>query len=178
MAIAFVAQAGVADEDIASITKAITTSANSTLVAIVGANAYGASAENDCKISSVIDDAHNIWVEAVTECGTSAGDLYAATRISIWVCIGARAVTTVTATGTQNTDAMSINVVEATGIGPTSTALEVVASGDYDGAGPVPAHRALPVERRDVRLEGLAFPRRGAARCAEAAPRYRALPGR
>lgn len=88
-----------------------------TLVALVAANSFGASAEVDCRISSVIDDAHNTWVPGATGFAVGApSEPETAVRVAIWFCTGAGAATKVTATATQTCDSMTIDVVKLSGV--------------------------------------------------------------
>jgi hypothetical protein len=94
--------------------------ADNTLIAIVAANSSGSDGATACKISSIIDDAHNTWEEDVTEfvVGYTGGTPEPTTsvRLSIWHCAGAKAITRVTATATQTCDSMAIQIIEASGI--------------------------------------------------------------
>src|SRR5690606_16350131 len=71
------------------------------------------------RISSIIDDAHNTWVEAASATDFVEGypgEPNTAVRLGIWYCIGAAAVTNITATMTQTVDSMAISVLEASGV--------------------------------------------------------------
>src|SRR5690606_32190711 len=92
-------------------------SPGSTLVAIIGANAEGASPEAACRVSSVVDDAHNAWFEAGTAFAAGpADDPYTGTRVSIWVCANAAPVQSITATMSQNVDSLAVRVREFFGV--------------------------------------------------------------
>jgi hypothetical protein len=106
---------------------------DNTLIAIVSANSAGSDGETSCKISSIVDDAHNTWIEGVTDFVTGYTDTpESAVRLSIWYCPGAKAITKLTATATQICDSMALRIIEATGITNVST-LDVSASdGDSD----------------------------------------------
>src|SRR5690606_41832284 len=89
---------------------------NSTLVAVVGANAEGASPEEACRVSSVVDDAHNSWFEAGTAFAAGpADDPYTGTRVSIWVCPHAAPRQSITVTMSQNVDSLAVRVRELFG---------------------------------------------------------------
>jgi len=88
-----------------------------TLIAIVGANSFGATLDNDCRVSSIIDDAHNVWVEGPTDFAhANSWDPYISGRVSIWYCINAKAVSQITVTMTQTVDALGVQFQELSGV--------------------------------------------------------------
>src|SRR5690606_10100052 len=117
MAISVVGTAAGTAEGVPSLVVEYASSNNSTLVAVVGANAEGASPEAACRVSSVVDDAHNAWFEAGTAFATGpADDPYTGTRVSVWVCTNASPVQAITVTMSQNVDSLAVRVREFFGI--------------------------------------------------------------
>uniref|UniRef100_UPI003F491333 hypothetical protein n=1 Tax=Pseudonocardia sp. CA-138482 TaxID=3240023 RepID=UPI003F491333 len=102
--------------------------AQNALVAIVGINGQGATDFASYGVSSVIDDAHNHWVQG-PHVGTNgpAGNIYAGTHLEIWYCPAANPVTQVTVTASQTVDGIAVQLVEANGITNMNT-LDVLAS--------------------------------------------------
>ena len=113
------------DERIASLVFAYASADNETLVALITANADGASSAAQCRVSSVIDDAHNVWQEGVSvfQAGVDGG-VYTGVRVAIWYCIGVRATTSITVTMTQVVDSMACTVVRGTGITNTNGVIQ------------------------------------------------------
>lgn len=104
--------------------------ADNTLVLLIGANSNGASGATDCQVSSVIDDAHNVWKQGVTVFAeAAAGEPYTSVRGAIWYCEGAKAITQLTVTMTQIVDALAIEVLEWNGITNT-TVVDITASNE------------------------------------------------
>lgn len=101
--------------------------ADNTLIALIGANSTGADAATACRISSVVDDAHNTWIEGPTVFATASGDPNTSVRMAIWYCPGARAIRQLTVTATEICDALGVQILEASGITNVSV-LDISAS--------------------------------------------------
>lgn len=111
----------------------------SLLVLAISANDQDATGSLDCYVSSVTDDAHNIWQSAQADFVTPlSSDPNVGVRTSIWYCEGARAVRGVTATMSQIVDAMGIEIIEATGM-LGNLCLDVSASGHNNNTAGVSA---------------------------------------
>lgn len=107
----------VSDNYVSSVQLPWASSAQSLLVAAISANDQDATGSGDCRVSSVTDDAHNIWVEAKSDFVTPlTTDPNVGVRTAIWYCEGASAIRGITVTMSQIVDALGVEIIEATGI--------------------------------------------------------------
>lgn len=129
----------VSDNYASSVQLPWSSSAQSLLVACISANDQDASGSGDCRVSSVTDDAHNIWVEANSDFVTPlAADPNVGVRTAIWYCEGAQAIRGITVTMSQIADALGVEIIEATGIlGQAS--VDIVNAGHNNNTAGVPA---------------------------------------
>jgi uncharacterized membrane protein len=109
--------------------------ASNALVAYVAANSAGSDDGTACKISSVIDDAHNAWIEVPDGTDFVAGfpgTPESAVRLSVWYCANAAAVRQITATATETCDSMALQILEASGVTNVSTVDASISADDND----------------------------------------------